>query len=655
MIKKYISIFSLIILVTGSGLLFSGCEKNEDHSQIQTNLELNTFIKDWLILGPFPNCDTCSTTDYMHGEHCTGFYTDYLKSIGGEKNVIPGEGMQVDVSDNNSKTWSVLHSSEDQIHFSELLNPKDMVVAYAFTQVLSPKHQKVILSVGSNDGLRVFLNGEEVHKSHPLHGRWLQSDNDYVPVNLKKGTNNLLLKIDQGVGDFGYVARFFDYDSIITTIRKDIDKYKELKAVAIADTLVTSFGTRDKITVLNPKAKVTIELIHEKNGKLDVHIVEPGDDADFLLTSVPDGFLNIKASFPTLNNGVIISETRYYKGELKRHPRVARMAEDLAILDEKGNSFFPIGTYGAPVEDYKKLKDAGYNFVVTGVDNLDEVHKAGLLAAVHVSGKTPQDFTAFINKYKDHPAILCWMLYDEPGYNKADLQFIYDIYNAAYKADQVHPSYLVITHNSVYRTFGPLCDVLAIDTYPIADGSIEDVGGNIALAYDQLEYKVPIWNCGQMFSWPNQRRPNPQEHRFMTYASIINGAKGTLWYTYKGYGQDLPVDDPELWEAQKILLSELNELAPLFLEPGFGKEVQELSKSKFIQAIVKNSPIGTFVMASNSSKTETVQAVLKIDPKFDGKITVANENREVFIKNGVIRDEFKPLDVHIYKLKTSYE
>ena len=654
MIKKSRSNFLRNLFVASIILLVLGCNENQNQprSEIQTNLELNTFIKDWLILGPFPNCEDCSRIDYMHSEHCTGFFTDYLESVGGEKKVIPTEGMQVKIPKKNiEKTWTVHHSKEDKIHLSQSLNPKDMVVAYAFTQILSPKDQKVILSVGSNDGLRVFLNGEEVHESHPLYGRWLQSDNDYVPVDLKKGTNNLLLKIDQGVGDFGYVARFFDYDSIVTTIQKNIDKYKVLKVVAIADTLVSSFGTRNKISVLNPNGKVTMVMIHEKEGKLEERMVEPGYDANFLLKSIPDGFLTIKASFTSLNDGIILSETRYYKGKLKRHPRVARMTKDLTILDKKGKPFFPIGTYGAPVEDYNKLKEAGYNFVVTDVDNLDNVHEAGLFAAVHVSGKTPQDFTDFINKYKDHPAILCWMLYDEPGYNKADLQYIYDIYNAAYKADKVHPSYLVITHNSVYKTFGPLCDVLAIDTYPIADGSIEDVGGNIALAYNQLENIVPIWNCGQMFSWPNQRRPNPQEHRFMTYSSIINGAKGTLWYTYKGYGQDLPVDDPELWEAQKILLSELNKLAPLFLEPGFGKEVQELSKYKFVQAVVKNSSIGIFILASNSSKTETVQVKLKLDTKFDGKLKVINENREVIVKNGIIEDGFKPLDVHIYKLK----
>ena len=159
-----------------------------------------------------------------------------------------------------------------------------------------------------------------------------------------------------------------------------------------------------------------------------------------------------------------------------------------------------------------------------------------------------------ISKFKMHPAVLCWMLYDEPGYNRADLLDIYKLYNTAYEADSFHPSYLVITSPQAYQTFGRCCDVLAIDTYPIANGIIASVGENIAKAHREIEADQPIWHCGQLFPWPAQRRPTPQEHRFMTYSALIEGAKGVLWYTYKGYGQYLPVDDPKLWDFHKKLM-----------------------------------------------------------------------------------------------------
>ena len=640
--KTYISI---LLVSFAFSFFLSGCDTD------RIPYDPNLFIKDWLIVGPFPNCEDCSSVSYHHDERCEGFYTDYLESIGGEKNVIPYVGMKAKYTRKNiERTWIKINSENDKIQLTDL-NPKDMVVAYAFCKIESPVSQKSILSIGSNDGVRVFLNGEEVHQSHDYNGRWLQADNDYVPVELKQGINNLMLKIDQGTGDFGYVVRFLDYDSVVTKIKSNIESYKTLKVVSISDTLVTSFGARSKISVLNPKGSVKIELFHEKKGKLDERTVMPGEDAEFLLKNIPNGFLTFNATFHTPNDGDIISETKYFNGKLKKHPRVSRTTSDLTILDESGKPFLPIGTYGAPVEDYEIIKEAGYNFVVASAQDLDKVHEAGLLAAVHVTGKTPQEYFDFISKYKDHPAILCWMMYDEPGYHKTDLLYIYDIYNAAYKADKVHPSYLVITTPTVYKTYGRCCDVLAVDTYPITNGVIEDVGGNIAKAYDQLENETPVWHCGQMFTWPEQRRPNSQEHRFMTYHPLMNGAKGLLWYTFKGYGQYLPVDDPVLWNSQKNLLAEISELIPLFLEPGFGKQVRLVDDNKLIQAKIKKSPIGTFVIALNISKTETVKPKLIVGKKYNGTISEYKKERDIIIKNGILEDEFKPLDVHIYKLK----
>jgi len=159
--KLFLPIFSVVFITL---FLLSGC--GNDRVQYQPNV----FIKDWLIAGPFPNCENCSETNYHHDERCKGFYTDYLESIGGEKNAVPTDGMEVKYPEKNiTKKWFKIHSAEDKIHLTAL-KPKDMVVAYAFSQIESPKEQKAILAIGSNDGLRVFLNGEEVHESHDFNG-----------------------------------------------------------------------------------------------------------------------------------------------------------------------------------------------------------------------------------------------------------------------------------------------------------------------------------------------------------------------------------------------------------------------------------------------------------------------------------------------------
>ncbi len=612
----------------------------------------NTFIKDWLLLGPFPNCPGCSTANFKHGKHCQGFYTDYLKSIGGENNAVPEEGTVVDVPQSNlERRWFSYRSKTDKIPLNDILSPNDLVVAYAFRQIDSPKQQKVILAVGSNDGVKVFLNGQKVHEYHPTNGRWLQKDNDFVPVILRKGLNNLLVKIDEGGGDFGFVLRFLNYDSTLAEIRRNIDKHKQLSLVPQGDSLVCRFGQPFRISVLNPNGAVHVQAAHEKAGKILDAKVSPGDDFKVALKNVPKGFLTVRAEFPTPEDGLIVSEMRYFNGLLKRHPRVAMLNENGFPLLEMIKPFFPIGTYGAPVEDYSVLKKAGYNFVVAGVNDLDKVQQAGLKAAVPVHGSKEDEFNSFretIIKYKNHPSVLCWMLYDEPAYNRADLLDIYKLYNIAYQADSVHPSYLVITTPTGYTTYGRCCDILSVDTYPVTNGVITEVGENIAKACRESDADQPVWHCGQMFKWPAQRRPTVQEHRFMTYLALMDGAKGLLWYTFKGFGQYLPQDDPVLWNAQKQLLKQVTDLAPLFMAKGSGTVIQTVDKNDSIRAVLKSCSLGTFLLAANLSKTTSF--VSKFKTKSNGKIKVYYEDREIPLAKNSFSDRFEPLAVHIYKL-----
>ncbi|NOY57411.1 MAG: hypothetical protein GXO75_00560, partial [Calditrichaeota bacterium] len=183
-----------------------------------------------------------------------------------------------------------------------------------------------------------------------------------------------------------------------------------------------------RISVLNPGGKVHARVIHEKAGTIFDGQVAPGEDFIVPLKNVPKGFLTVRAEFSTPEDGVIVSEMRYFNGLLKRHPRVAMLNENGFPLLEKDKPFFPIGTYGAPVEDYGVLKKAGYNFVVASIKDLDKVQQAGLKAAVSVHGSKEDGFKNVretIAKYKNHPAVLCWMLYDEPAYNRAEIYWTF--------------------------------------------------------------------------------------------------------------------------------------------------------------------------------------------------------------------------------------
>ncbi len=314
------------------------------------------FIKDWLLLGPLPNCPGCSTINYSHGKNCDGFFTDYLDKTGGEPNANPGNDQEIKINDTLTLSWSEYHSQTDLVRLTGIMNPKDLVIAYGFSSIYSPRAKKAILSVGSNDGVKVYLNGEKVHEYHPEHGRGLKKDSDFVPVSLKKGVNKLLVKVDQGTGDWGFAVRFLDYDSITSMIRQNIDKFTKLRLLLLDNDLHAEFGIPNKITALNPGLEVTFELFHEKSGKIGELKAKPGEDVRFSIDGLPEGLYTVKATSPLPDEEYLIKESVSYKGTLATHPRPARLLPHRVLANNAGKPFFPIGTYGAPAEDYRALK-----------------------------------------------------------------------------------------------------------------------------------------------------------------------------------------------------------------------------------------------------------------------------------------------------------
>jgi hypothetical protein len=61
------------------------------------------------------------------------------------------------------------------------------------------------LEIGSDDGVRVWLNGREVHGRNVMRG--LTAGEDVVDVELVRGRNELLMKITQGGGDWRACCR----------------------------------------------------------------------------------------------------------------------------------------------------------------------------------------------------------------------------------------------------------------------------------------------------------------------------------------------------------------------------------------------------------------------------------------------------------------
>jgi len=158
------------------------------------------FVATWLVRGPFPNASLKERD------------VDYLLDQGGEsKTPSLGEVAsravgQAEPTDNSK--WRVYLGASHLVNFAQTFRPTEKVLAYAYALIESEKRQPVVLKLGSDDGVKVWLNGTLIHDKAVYRG--IRVDEDVVHAELRQGVNSVLVKVDQGYGDWGFCLRLTD-------------------------------------------------------------------------------------------------------------------------------------------------------------------------------------------------------------------------------------------------------------------------------------------------------------------------------------------------------------------------------------------------------------------------------------------------------------
>jgi len=144
----------------------------------------------WMIAGPFPNPEK------------RGFDMVFPPEKGID---LKAEMKGLD----QTVHWKPLHEDryiEDLVDLSKLFYPDDWITMYAFTEFECPKEQKALVLVGSDDAVKVWLNGDLVHSNNVY--RAASPGQDRAPVNLRKGKNRLLVKLMEGIFGCGFYLSF---------------------------------------------------------------------------------------------------------------------------------------------------------------------------------------------------------------------------------------------------------------------------------------------------------------------------------------------------------------------------------------------------------------------------------------------------------------
>ncbi|MDI6845596.1 MAG: DUF2961 domain-containing protein [Candidatus Saccharicenans sp.] len=149
------------------------------------------FALDWYLIGPFEAPDmNFLTTPYPPEKEIK------LKSTyAGKRNLVI--------------TWKQIKAQPNgYVNLAQLIQPSEQAIAYSLTYLYSPEDREVVLLLGSDDGVRLWVNDQLVHTNPVYRGAY--PDQDRVKVSLKAGWNKVLIKVLQGAGGWGYYLRIPD-------------------------------------------------------------------------------------------------------------------------------------------------------------------------------------------------------------------------------------------------------------------------------------------------------------------------------------------------------------------------------------------------------------------------------------------------------------
>jgi len=102
----------------------------------------------------------------------------------------------------------------DFINLQRYFNVQNSV-AYLKTEVWIETGEKVIFEIGSDDGVKVWVNSKIVHQNNQERGH--EQGQDTAEVELNSGWNTVLMKINQGTGGWGASLAISDQEQELIT------------------------------------------------------------------------------------------------------------------------------------------------------------------------------------------------------------------------------------------------------------------------------------------------------------------------------------------------------------------------------------------------------------------------------------------------------
>ncbi|MGA1868101.1 MAG: hypothetical protein ACMUJM_06085 [bacterium] len=353
-------------------------------------------------------------------------------------------------------------------------------------------------------------------------------------------------------------------------------------------------------------------------------------------------------------------------------------------------AFFPIGIYGAQIETFNALKDAGFTLVHTNNNDTVFLNKfiascsrAGLkaLCRLPISLDAPH-LSQFLRTIKGKHGLFGWYIADEPEGRGTPPSYLWKLSRYIHSLDPDHPTALVNVRSKKVWDYAPAVDIVMVDTYPVPHIPMTWLSDSIDEARNAVDDKKPVWAVIQAFNWAHMgkeyaygkgRYPTYDEIRCLTYLSVIHGAQGLLYFSYSAARKN----DPDLknWHNVTQVVSELHTIYPVLLIPPFrdldGQQAFSLHTTLShvadgkghahdahgnpavhytVKKITIDSSGNSFCLIAANVIHKEVDALFTC-PSMEGftaHLLFEDKDRSMKIAQNKLRDRFAPYEVHIY-------
>ena len=262
-----------------------------------------------------------------------------------------------------------------------------------------------------------------------------------------------------------------------------------------------------------------------------------------------------------------------HKKFIYRIDRPTNIREDGAYVED-GEIFEPIIAYHFDMNDAEDAVRAGVNVVQWSFSSatkegrlaeLDELHKKGMKASVVCYwGMRPAGHEAneanikqLITDIKDHPAVFCYMVMDEPfshasnfGGEDAMEDYLRNSYKIIRMIDDKHPVYLCEDQPRKYSTSIKYVDALGMDPYPGNGDFSKVVADRTLLAAEAAQGIKPLYTVVQSMSWKGVIPDGPML-RTQLYQAMMAGAQCVGYYPWVPDNKEIDVNlnKSRYWET----------------------------------------------------------------------------------------------------------